>query len=293
MHFTASALLLVALLPRTTDALQPVSLHVCAQAALAPRASVVAVLTGSETSARRGPRTATGRRTEFDGSPAGEGGAAGALRRQVLARKLKPLPPPARSLVQSSGKYDPDDVEIKALWAALLAAYGDEALALEAVGRQRTILSPRYMWPPPLIARSRDALVEVLGSEAAAIQVMRENPSVLQCGRSLVDQPAAQIRAFASFRRLVDATPESVSKALLPLVVVAALCAVPSSSGAERDPAVLAVLSVLKPVLGTVGAGLFGATLLFAAKASEKPSALKGRGEQVTLPWEREAKSES
>ena len=214
------------------------------------------------------------------------GGAGGRISRALLAARFKPLPPVVRALVLDSGKYDPDDVEIKALWNALVEAYDDEALAVEACRRQRTIMSPRYTWPPPLIARSKAALAEALGSDEAALKVMCQNPAILQCGQTLVDQPPAQIRGFARFREAVDRVPATSSRALLLLAAVAALCAVPSSTGAERDPALVATLSVVRPVLGTTGAGLFLATIFFSAKAGMKPSSLKGRSEDVTLPWQ-------
>ena len=64
---------------------------------------------------------------------------------------------------------------------------------------------------------------------------------------------------------------------------MAALSAVP---GAEQDPALVAALSVVRPVLGTLGVGLFVATVFFSAKAGVKPSSLKGRSEDATLPWQ-------
>ena len=75
----------------------------------------------------------------------------------------------------------------------LKAAYGSEALALQAVQQNPTILNPAYTSPPGLVGRSKAALVEVLGEEGA-LEVMLQNPAVLQCGESLREQPAGQIR---------------------------------------------------------------------------------------------------
>ena len=75
----------------------------------------------------------------------------------------------------------------------LKAAYGSEARALQAVQQNPTILNPAYTSPPGLVSRSKAALVEVLGEEGA-LEVMLQNPAVLQCGESLREQPAGQIR---------------------------------------------------------------------------------------------------
>ena len=187
----------------------------------------------------------------------------------MLAARLAPLP---ADVAQAVIRYDANDVEVRALWAACVEAYGDPARATEAVLRQPTIISPRYTWPPPLLARSKAALVESLGSEEEALEVMRQNPAVLQCGVSLREQPAAQIRGFAAVRQLADAVPSRAASALLAAFVVGALCAVPPSGGGERDPAVVAVLSVVRPVLGLAGGSVFAATVYFAASVRKVTS---------------------
>ena len=64
---------------------------------------------------------------------------------------------------------------------------------LQAVQQNPTILNPAYTSPPGLVSRSKAALVEVLGEEGA-LEVMLLNPAVLQCGETLREQPAGQIR---------------------------------------------------------------------------------------------------
>ena len=122
-------------------------------------------------------RTAKGRRTEIDGSPAGEGGAAAAVLREARARAL-PRPPAAVVEIIDDAFYGTyDAVEINALWDQVKSCYGNELAAIEAVKRQPYIINPTYTWPPPLLTRSKDALVEVLGSEDEALEVMLKNPA--------------------------------------------------------------------------------------------------------------------
>jgi hypothetical protein len=107
--------------------------------------------------------------------------------------------------------------DVVTLWQTLVRAYGGQDLALRAVVANPSVVNPLYTKSPELVRASKQALVEVMGSEAAAIEVMLLNPAVLQCGDGLRLQPAGQIRSFAGFRAVVDRVPPSVSRAVLTL----------------------------------------------------------------------------
>ena len=100
--------------------------------------------------------------------------------------------------------------EVVTLWQTLVRAFGNQDLALRAVVANPSVVNPLYTKTPELVRASKQALVEVMGSEAEAIEVMLLNPSVLQCGDGLRLQPAGQIRSFAGFRAVVDRVPPSV-----------------------------------------------------------------------------------
>ena len=100
--------------------------------------------------------------------------------------------------------------EVVTLWQTLVRAFGSQDLALRAVVANPSVVNPLYTKTPELVRASKQALVEVMGSEAEAIEVMLLNPAVLQCGDGLRLQPAGQIRSFAGFRAVVDRVPPSV-----------------------------------------------------------------------------------
>lgn len=205
-------------------------------------------------SAPTGRRTAKGRRFEIDGSAAGEGGALGRLQREAWARTLPR--PPAAVLDISSATFvsEYDDVEINALWAAVRRCYGDEALAIEAVRRQPYLLNPSYTWPPPLLSRSKAALVDVLGSEEETLEVMMRNPAVLQCGApGILELGSGEIKLFANLRFYGSQVPPKVAAAsglgfggLVFLSIFGA--AMDVESQAKLEP----LLAIAKPLLGLV-----------------------------------------
>lgn len=157
--------------------------------------------------------------------------------------------------------------DVVTLWQTLVRAYGGQDLALRAVVANPSVVNPLYTKSPELVRASKQALVEVMGSEAAAIEVMLLNPAVLQCGDGLRLQPAGQIRSFAGFRAVVDRVPPSVSRAVLVFFVgVGSLNFVFVRSD---DPVVQQLAATVKPVLGAVCASLFLAAIFLSATAGD------------------------
>lgn len=124
------------------------------------------------------------------------------------------LPKDVQAIVDRRFRRTYPQKDLDALWKVVKAAYGSEATALQAVAQNPTILNPLYTAPPAVVTRSKAALVEVMGKEAA-LEVMLQNPAVLQCGASLRSQPAGQIQSFASFRGAVDMLPDQAPIAFL------------------------------------------------------------------------------
>mmetsp|Transcript_25908 Transcript_25908/g.83698 ORF Transcript_25908/g.83698 Transcript_25908/m.83698 type:complete len:220 (-) Transcript_25908:119-778(-) len=151
----------------------------------------------------------------------------------------------------------PTEAVVAGLWAACITAYGSEELALRAVTQNPTILNPLYTDPPSVIANSKRALVQVLGGEEEAIDVMLKNPAVLQCGSALTRQQAGEIRSFAAVRQLLDSSPPWAPKVTLALIFAALSFEIALQGNPEADP----LLAVIKPTLGALGASIFGLTL--------------------------------
>eukprot|EP00966_Prymnesium_polylepis_P132885 3071886-Prymnesium_polylepis.1 len=63
-------------------------------------------------------------------------------------------------------------------------------------------------------------------SEQEALEVMGNNPSVLQCGPSLAALGPAEIKSFASFRSLVGKVPVELRTLLLGTFVAVVLAPV-------------------------------------------------------------------
>ena len=151
--------------------------------------------------------------------------------------------------------------------SAVRAAYGSEALALQAVRQNPTIVNPLYTNPPKLIPESKAGLVKAMGSEAAALEVLVQNPGLLQCGRELELQPPDEIRRFAAFRAIVDKVPPQASLAALSttlLVGISTIALRESDSSAIQE-----ALAVTRPLLAIPAVGLFLAALGNAFKAQK------------------------
>ena len=115
-----------------------------------------------------------------------------------------------------------------------------------------------------------------MGSEADALEIMLQNPSILHCGSDLSTQPADQIRSFAKFRSVVDRIPASAT-----LTVVAVLFSVFLANFMiirSDDPSVQQAADLVKPVLGATGGTLFiGAVGLSAMAGGNGAAAAKAR----------------
>lgn len=156
--------------------------------------------------------------------------------------------------------------EVAALWVATKKAFGNEAAALEAVKQNPTIISPLYCKSPQLILDSKAALVECFeGDTEEALAVMRLNPAVLQCGGSLRSQSPAEVKRFAVVRSQLDRVPPAAAVASLSVFLLAALANTVLRT--SDDELVQQVLSVLRPAVGSIGALLFTATAANAARA--------------------------
>ena len=176
----------------------------------------------------------------------------------------KALSPEAAAITQTfQRKYSKKDVEY--LWSALNECYGSSELALQAAKDNPQMLNPAYSFPNTML-ESKKVLRNVLSAEEA-LEVMVLNPAVLQCGPTLEPLGAAEIRAVAQLRNAGNAMilPQLRPVALGAfLLLVAATVLLSGSENAE----VLAVLDVVKPLLGTLLASSFIFTAYAAARSS-------------------------
>lgn len=156
-------------------------------------------------------------------------------------------------------KYTPKELEV--LWAALIKCYGSESLAVQAVQDNPQMLNPSYSFCNTMLD-SKEALLSVM-SQAEALEVMRQNPAVLQCGPSLEMLGAAEIQGFARARKFGNTFVPA--QAVVPAlgVLLAAIATAIAFQGSDN-----AVLQVLRPLLGTVLASSFIFTAFIAAKSS-------------------------
>ena len=120
----------------------------------------------------------------------------------------KRLPPEALEVVRTKFKKEYPMAEIEQVWGALLACYGNEKDAIQACRDNYQILSPSYSFCNTLLA-SRDALVDMMGKEEA-LEVMKMNPAVLQCGPSLDTLGPDEIKGFANLRAIGKKIPDNI-----------------------------------------------------------------------------------
>jgi len=98
------------------------------------------------------------------------------------------------------------EVEVEALWAAVVECYGDEELALKGVSQVRgQVICPIFA-SPTLIRESYEALVSNIGEEEAKT-IMIKNPCVLTCGAGIATADPDEIRRLANVREVLDAIP--------------------------------------------------------------------------------------
>ena len=92
-----------------------------------------------------------------------------------------------------------------------------------------------------------------------ALDIILQNPAILQCGKSLSNQRADEIKSFARMRSFADRVPPQISQGILVLVLGTVLLNIVLSK--SDDPAVLDLLMVLKPLLGGTFALAFLGTI--------------------------------
>ena len=216
------------------------------------RPTINALLSPGTSSSSPGPlgrRTASGRRTEWDGSLAGEGSAAAALIRDARGRALPRPPAVVLDVIDTAFYSEYDAIEINALWAQVRKCYGTEERAIEAVTRQPYVLNPTYTWPPPLLSRSKDALVQVLGSEEDALEVMLKNPAVLQCGApGILELGGDEIKLFANLRYLGSTLSPRLTGAIgVSLLLLILLTIAGGAVDGEAREAFAPLLGISKP----------------------------------------------
>eukprot|EP00965_Chrysotila_dentata_P241287 6204195-Pleurochrysis_carterae.AAC.3 len=191
-----------------------------------------------------------------------------------------------------SFKKTPEAGAVEALWRELRRCYADEDLAIQAITQNPQIINPVYTNPPSIISRSKSMLLEKM-DEDRAIRIMLKNPAVLQCGSTLKNQSAEEIEAFANVcrrlivtsgrfawsrmllwpnmtvRQVLDSVPSQVSSAAIILVLLAILTSIlgsrmPDAEGLQQ------VLQVLRPLLGSIFASCFLATVASALRTQLK-----------------------
>jgi hypothetical protein len=172
------------------------------------------------------------------------------------------LTPEALTITKSFRKeYPARDLEL--LWAALLKCYGSPAEALAAAQTNPQVLNPSYSFCNTML-ESKRTLLNVM-SEEEALEVMRLNPAVLQCGPSLEELGASEIQTIARLRGLgTQVIPAETRPVLVAALVAAVGFAI---TGRFSDaPEVIAALDVLRPALGV----LLGASFVFTAYGAAK-----------------------
>ena len=187
-------------------------------------------------------------------------------------RTMKREPPKVRRLrltqaalaVTSTFKKEYRAEELELLWAALVKCMGSKERALAAAQSNPQIINPSYTFCNTML-ESKAALLEVM-SEQEALEVMDNNPSVLQCGPSLAALGPAEIKTFASFRSLVSRVPEEV-RALL-LGAFAAVVLAPVVLAQNPHLADSELLSGAESVAGAVVAPVFFGIIVYLLKSS-------------------------
>uniref|UniRef100_A0A7S0J9H9 Uncharacterized protein n=1 Tax=Calcidiscus leptoporus TaxID=127549 RepID=A0A7S0J9H9_9EUKA len=178
------------------------------------------------------------------------------------------LTPPARDVTRTFRKEYPTK-ELELLWGALIKCYGNQERALEAINANPQMLNPSYSFPNTLL-ESKQVLLSVM-SQAEALEVMRLNPAVLQCGPSLGVLGATEIMAIARLRSLGNTLIPPQLRSLAVGVLFFCLALVVTASRAE-DPEVLALVTVLRPLLGLGLASIFLFVVYGAANAGRSAS---------------------
>ena len=162
-------------------------------------------------------------------------------------------------------KYAANELEV--LWAALLVCCdGDAQRAALAVRACPQIINPSYSFCNTML-ESKKALLSLMSKEEA-LEVIGNNPAVLQCGPALEDVSAAEVKAIASLRAFGAALfpVQALRWAAVGALATAVFAVIFLQNSA--DPTIVAVLDVIRPSLGAILGGSFA----FAAYAAVRSS---------------------
>ena len=150
--------------------------------------------------------------------------------------------------------------ELEILWAALLNCYGSKELALEAARTNPQIANPSYSFCNTML-ESKRILLGVM-SESQALEVMRKNPAVLQCGPTLEALGRAEIEAFAAARGFGSQLPESIRNVAIAGLLIATILPV----ALAQNPMIAAdseLLSASKALAAAVVAPTFAGAIFY------------------------------
>jgi len=172
------------------------------------------------------------------------------------------LPPDAVAITEKFKKvYPRKDLEL--LWGAMLKCYGSQANAILAARSNPQILNPSYSFCNTML-ESKRVLLGVL-TEEEALEVMLQNPSVLQCGPSLEALGASEIKSFAGLRGVANSVPEPARVAVLGGLLAAVLFPVVGTQVPELADSGL--LAANKAFVGAVLAPIFAVVILYLSRA--------------------------
>ena len=101
--------------------------------------------------------------------------------------------------VSWSDSYAQKDID--ALWNTAKQLYGSEAKATQAVKQNSQVICPLYATPASMRV-AYNSLVKLVGKKDA-LEIMEQNPAILQCG-DVGDQDPAEIRKAAAARVGMD-----------------------------------------------------------------------------------------
>ena len=158
----------------------------------------------------------------------------------------KKLSPDAAAIAASFRTQYPQK-DLEQLWGALVKVYGTPERAVEAIEANPQILNPSYSFCNTIL-ESKKVLRSVM-DEQEALEVMRLNPAVLQCGPSLEVLGAGEIRSIAMFRSMGNKVlPPPVRTAAVGILIASIAVAVVGSQ--SDDPHAAQLATTIKPILG-------------------------------------------
>ena len=174
----------------------------------------------------------------------------------------RPVPTELTSLVSATNSRG--DVEV--LWAALLSCCdGCEERAIAAARSNPQIINPSYSFCNTML-ESQKVLLGVMPKQEA-LEVIAQNPAILQCGPALETASVAEIKLVARVRSIGNAlVPAQIRGPAVSTLIAAIVAAVLFNN--SSDPVIIATLDVVRPTLGAI----LGASFFFAAYAAARSS---------------------